>query len=192
MHQQHVIAPVRPALAHSRGLSQEQEEEAVITDDGQIVPRNSAERMAAENEVEDVDVQEEPPAQCDELEDEQEVSFGAGNDKVSSDFICDDGQPSGEVCRCRLLFWCRFKTRKGMTVLARGARGGVGKVERCSYSNCPHPTMSSNDRWHFISPSTASGGRDWSELMGQTLCSSCFQQYRNKGTLVRARDSGAM
>ena len=127
-----------------------------------------------------------------ELEDEQEVSYGTGTDKVSSDFICDDGQPSGEVCRCRLLFWCRFKTRKGMTVLARGTRGGGGKVERCSYSNCPHPTMSSNDRWHFVSPSTASGGRDWSELMGQTLCSSCFQQYRNKGTLVRARDSGAM
>ena len=50
MHQQHVIAPVRPALAHDRGLSQEQEEEAVITEDGQIVPRDPAERMAAARE----------------------------------------------------------------------------------------------------------------------------------------------
>ena len=33
-------------------------------------------------------------------------------DRVASDFICDDGQPSGDVCRCRLLFWCRFRTRK--------------------------------------------------------------------------------
>jgi len=28
-----------------------------------------------------------------------------------------------------------------------------------------------------------------SDLWGQTLCSSCFQQYRGKGTLLRARDS---
>ena len=33
-------------------------------------------------------------------------------EKIPSDFICDDGQPCGDVCRCRLLFWCRFKTRK--------------------------------------------------------------------------------
>jgi hypothetical protein len=33
-------------------------------------------------------------------------------DRVASDFVCDDGQPCGDVCRCRLLFWCRFRTRK--------------------------------------------------------------------------------
>ena len=73
MHQQHVIAPVRPALAHSRGLSQEQvEEEAVITDDGQIVPRNSAERMAAENEAEYDNMEEAYPTDSAGVEDEQE------------------------------------------------------------------------------------------------------------------------
>mmetsp|Transcript_34347 Transcript_34347/g.55457 ORF Transcript_34347/g.55457 Transcript_34347/m.55457 type:complete len:594 (-) Transcript_34347:76-1857(-) len=111
-------------------------------------------------------------------------------EKISSDFICDDGLPCGEVCRCRLLFWCRFKARKGMTLAPKGSsKSMVNKVERCCYANCPHPTISSNDRWHFISQHTNSGRFDWSELMGQTLCSSCFQQYRGKGTLLRARDS---
>ena len=53
-------------------MSQEQEDEAVITDDGQIVPRNSAERMAAEQEAEYEDMEEEHPTVPDGVEDEQE------------------------------------------------------------------------------------------------------------------------
>jgi hypothetical protein len=133
------------------------------------------------------------------MDDDEGMDAGANHDaeqwrgdseRISSDFVCDDGLPSGDVCRCRLLFWCRFKTRKGMTLAPKGSSKNMGaKIERCSYINCPHPSISSNDRWHFISQQTASGGRDWSDLWGQTLCSSCFQQYRGKGTLLRARDS---
>lgn len=119
-----------------------------------------------------------------------EVVPRADGEKRPEDFFCDDGGPCGEVCRCRLLFWCRFKTRKGVILGTTKGKTmmGVIKQERCSYSQCPHPTVSSNDRWHYISSYTASGGRDWSELLGQTLCSSCFQQYRSKGTLLRVRD----
>ena len=48
------------------------EEEAVITDDGQTVPRNSAERMAAEREAEHDDEEEVDPTVPDGVEDEQE------------------------------------------------------------------------------------------------------------------------
>jgi hypothetical protein len=103
----------------------------------------------------------------------------------------------GQVCHCRLLLWCRFKTRKGLTGVggATGAGGtcsrrewvGAGVRERrCSYGLCPQHT--SNNRWHLVTPYTNAGGKDWSDLVGQTLCSCCFQQYRGK---VRARHVAA-
>ena len=33
-----------------------------------------------------------------------------------------------------------------------------------------------------MTPYTNAGGKDWSELVGQTLCSCCFQQYRGKAS----------
>ena len=54
-------------------MSQEQEEEAVITEDGQIVPRDPAERMAAEREADrDDDEEEDDPTFKVGVEDEQE------------------------------------------------------------------------------------------------------------------------
>jgi hypothetical protein len=95
----------------------------------------------------------------------------------------------GQVCHCRLLLWCRFKTRKGLAgvggaagaggTYSRREGGGAGVRERrCSYGLCPQHT--SNNRWHLVTPYTNAGGKDWSDLVGQTLCSCCFQQYRGK------------
>jgi len=48
-------------------------------------------------------------------------------DRVASDFVCDDGQPCGDVCRCRLLFWCRFRTRKGMALAPKGSKSSSAR-----------------------------------------------------------------
>jgi hypothetical protein len=98
-----------------------------------------------------------------------------------------------QVCHCRLLLWCRFKTRKGLAgvggaagaggtaAYSRREWGGAGVRERrCSYGLCPQHT--SNNRWHLVTPYTNAGGKDWSDLVGQTLCSCCFQQYRGKAS----------
>jgi hypothetical protein len=96
------------------------------------------------------------------------------------------------VCHCRLLLWCRFKTRKGLAGLAgagtfsrREWLNGAVRERRCSYALCPQ--HSSNTRWHLVTPYTNAGGKDWSELVGQTLCSCCFQQYRGKVCAQLAR-----
>ena len=89
------------------------------------------------------------------------------------------------MCHCRLLLWCRFKARKGVNGLAgpgalarRDWLSGATRERRCSYAQCPQ--TSANTRWHLVTPYTNAGGRDWSEMVGQTLCSCCFQQFRLK------------
>jgi hypothetical protein len=85
--------------------------------------------------------------------------------------------------------WCRFKTRKGLATLSGAASltrrdwlNSTVRQNKCSYALCPQHW--SNNRWHLITPYTNAGGRDWKELVGQTLCSCCFQQFRGK---VRSR-----
>mmetsp|Transcript_614 Transcript_614/g.1381 ORF Transcript_614/g.1381 Transcript_614/m.1381 type:complete len:473 (+) Transcript_614:203-1621(+) len=110
-------------------------------------------------------------------------------------FIGDDGIPCTPVCHCKLLLWCRFKARKGLSAVPGSVLAGAKESfklaqargrQRCSYSLCRQ--QNSSTRFHVITASTNAGGRDWTDLAGQTLCSCCFQQFRNKGTLVRARD----
>lgn len=92
---------------------------------------------------------------------------------------------AGQVCHCRLLMWCRFKTRKGLAALSgapsltrRDWLNSTVRQNKCSYPLCPQHW--SNNRWHLVTPYTNAGGRDWTELVGQTLCSCCFQQFRGK------------
>ena len=52
---------------------------------------------------------------------------------------------------------------------------------RCTYPECERPEYSTPFRQ--ITPGKMAGGRDWSELVGMVLCTTCYDRYRRKGTL---------
>ncbi len=71
-----------------------------------------------------------------------------------------------------------------------GRRPGPPLTEadkRCGYDQCPRPDRS----WHFyrISDRTASGGRDWSSLIGKVLCAECYSRFGRTGSLVYKRSA---
>mmetsp|Transcript_56072 Transcript_56072/g.137541 ORF Transcript_56072/g.137541 Transcript_56072/m.137541 type:complete len:470 (-) Transcript_56072:1269-2678(-) len=56
-------------------------------------------------------------------------------------------------------------------------------VHCCSYEGCPNPT--SSRQYYEVFPWTRAGGKDWSPLVGQMLCHSCYYQFQRKGSLQR-------
>jgi hypothetical protein len=54
---------------------------------------------------------------------------------------------------------------------------------RCTYEHCEKPDESSN--FHRIELGKTAGGQDWSKLAGRVLCHSCYQRFRERGTLCR-------
>ena len=76
---------------------------------------------------------------------------------------------------CLNLGFAKVEKRERSTFTEKDA---LGKNAKCTYPQCPN--HASNNRWHIVSTSTNAGGQDWTDLLGQTLCSSCFQQYRIK------------
>ena len=38
----------------------------------------------------------------------------------------------------------------------------------------------------MVTPDTTAGGRDWTSLMGKTLCDSCYSTFRKHGTFIRS------
>ena len=60
------LAPVRPIASHDVGLSQEMAEEVVITEEGEIAPRDGVERMATEREANQGDTAAQHPVTRDE------------------------------------------------------------------------------------------------------------------------------
>jgi hypothetical protein len=60
--------------------------------------------------------------------------------------------------------------------LAQGTR-------KCTYHDCDNPTSST--RFIQIEEGCQAGTRDWSELVGEVLCHTCYGRFRDRGTLVR-------
>ena len=54
----------------------------------------------------------------------------------------------------------------------------------CAYELCSSPLHSK--KWRVVNESTNAGGRDWSALVGETLCDSCYSTFRKHGTFVRS------
>jgi hypothetical protein len=54
---------------------------------------------------------------------------------------------------------------------------------RCMYEHCEKPDESSN--FHRIEVGKTAGGQDWNDLAGRVLCHSCYQRFRERGTLCR-------
>ena len=73
-------------MTHGEGLSQTEEEDVLITEEGEIVPRNVYERMAAENEVVSDDSlaqRSESQGQCfEEEQEEAEVKSKEGAERA--------------------------------------------------------------------------------------------------------------
>jgi len=46
----------------------------------------------------------------------------------------------------------------------------------------PQPSI----KWRVVTPDTTAGGRDWTSLMGKTLCDSCYSTFRKHGTFIRS------
>lgn len=61
----------------------------------------------------------------------------------------------------------------------------VGKQHKvCFYEQCPSPLQS--NKWRIVTAGTTAGSRAWGELVGKTLCDSCYSTFRKHGTLVRS------
>ncbi|KAJ1479964.1 hypothetical protein T484DRAFT_1901949 [Baffinella frigidus] len=60
-------------------------------------------------EVEEEDIPEAPHRPAPHIH-QAAPAFAAGG--AGGEFLCDDGKPCGQVCRCKLLFWCRFSVRR--------------------------------------------------------------------------------
>lgn len=56
--------------------------------------------------------------------------------------------------------------------------------KQCAYECCPSPLHS--NKWRVVTPDTTAGGRDWTSLMGKTLCDSCYSTFRKHGTFIRS------
>mmetsp|Transcript_17324 Transcript_17324/g.33974 ORF Transcript_17324/g.33974 Transcript_17324/m.33974 type:complete len:194 (-) Transcript_17324:5-586(-) len=52
----------------------------------------------------------------------------------------------------------------------------------CSYDKCLNPTGS---RYYYkISNTTSFGGKDWSHLVGNVVCHTCYSRFRSKGVII--------
>jgi hypothetical protein len=60
---------------------------------------------------------------------------------------------------------------------------------RCSYGSCPWP----DEATHYLQvyDGTIAGGRDWSFLTGKVICDTCYEQYKESGSLDVATSSGS-
>ena len=54
----------------------------------------------------------------------------------------------------------------------------------CCFSGCDRRFKSSH--FYHVTESTKAGGRDWTSLVGVTLCHACYNRYRNSGRLERS------
>jgi hypothetical protein len=62
----------------------------------------------------------------------------------------------------------------------------MSDVKKCSYAQCDSPADGS--RYLTIEAGKSAGGKDWSALVGQTLCMACYSRYRDRGTLERRKN----
>ena len=62
----------------------------------------------------------------------------------------------------------------------------MSDVKKCSYALCDSPADGS--RYLTIEAGKNAGGKDWSSLVGNTLCMACYSRYRDRGTLERRKN----
>jgi len=65
-------------------------------------------------------------------------------------------------------------------------KGEMSDVKKCSYALCDSPADGS--RYLTIEAGKNAGGKDWSSLVGNTLCMACYSRYRDRGTLERRKN----
>lgn len=61
----------------------------------------------------------------------------------------------------------------------------MSTLRTCSYQDCKRPGGST--QYFHIEAGRTSGDKDWSSLAGSTLCHTCYQQFKSRGTLERKK-----
>jgi hypothetical protein len=86
----------------------------------------------------------------------------------------------GEV----LCLACYSQFKRRGTLCRKIHRVPMHVVQRsCTYSLCGNPRA--GKKFHKIVGNGTAGGRDWMLLSGSILCTSCYYQYKTRGTLER-------
>ena len=69
------------------------------------------------------------------------------------------------------------------------ASGNLEKTRnnRCTYEHCAKPDESS--KFYKIQEGKTAGGQDWSSLVGQVLCNTCFARFMRSGQLERQQSN---
>ena len=78
----------------------------------------------------------------------------------------------------------RYRTSGTLEIFRK--RGDVASTTgRCTYEGCERPDESR--QFIPIVEGKCAGGQDWSPLLGNVLCRTCFERYKKRGTLVKSR-----
>ena len=64
------------------------------------------------------------------------------------------------------------------------------KIGTCSFAECTSD-VSKPCPWSTITEATSAGGRDWTSLVGKTLCIPCYTRYRQTGRLEKGPGSNS-
>ena len=91
--------------------------------------------------------------------------------------------PSGDCDTCTGAVDNPLKLRE--CAIKREGGSSTKSHKMCCYQNCPAPMQTK--KWRTVTPGTTAGGRDWTLLLNQTLCDSCYSTYRKHGTFARSQ-----
>lgn len=79
---------------------------------------------------------------------------------------------------------CYGQYKKRGTLERGGTKASLDpKRKRCTYEGCDKPDESSH--FYLIEAGKTAGNRDWSPLVGQVLCHTCYCRWKNRGTFDR-------
>jgi hypothetical protein len=81
---------------------------------------------------------------------------------------------------------CYDRFRRRGTLERSANKPLAASARRCTYAGCERPEESSH--FYQISEGSTAGGQDWSSLAGSVLCSSCYEGFRNRGSLERSNN----
>ena len=91
--------------------------------------------------------------------------------------------PSGDFDTCTGAVDNPLQLRE--CAIKREGGSSIKSQKMCCYQNCPAPMQTK--KWRTVTPGTTAGGRDWTLLLNQTLCDSCYSTYRKHGTFARSQ-----
>lgn len=79
---------------------------------------------------------------------------------------------------------CYGQYKKRGTLERGGTKASLDpKRKRCTFDGCDKPEESSH--FYLIEPGKTAGGRDWTPLVGNVLCHTCYCRWKNRGTFDR-------